>query len=190
MSEEKLVLMKLVEVGKSRDSVGAYVMVLQEVAGTRMLPIVIGISEAQSLTVILRHIEPPRPLTHDFAYSALSMFQIDMPYMQIYKEVDGVFFAKICLKNDSKTIFLDVRPSDAVALALRYDAPIFIQEDVLERSYVRFDDEVKQDSYKKEKIVAEMSKAVVEEALKKAIKDENYELAAVLRDELKKKSEQ
>lgn len=179
---------------------GAYALILNEADGDRKLPIVIGGFEAQAIaTELEKEIRPPRPLTHDLFKSFASHFDITVKQVIIHKLVEGVFYSSIICERDKIEEIIDSRTSDAIALALRFDAPIYTYESLLEKAGVVLDqsDEtketddteslpstIKNTSHSYEKLsIRELEKSIAD-----AVKNENYELAAKLRDEISKRN--
>jgi bifunctional DNase/RNase len=187
----------------SQTQSGAYALVLIEEVGNRTLPIIIGAFEAQSIAIALeKEIKPPRPLTHDLFLAFSQRFQITISKVIIHKLVDGVFFSSlVCDRNGIEEI-LDARTSDAIALAIRFNAPIFTYETILESAgiYLKLEDE---GSTKEDFEIDDIFEKPVENtslnpmenlslkdlntALQKAIEQEDYEAAALLRDEISKR---
>ncbi len=178
---------------------GAYALILSELEGERKLPIVIGTYEAQSIAIAIeKDIKPPRPLTHDLFKSFCERFDIIIKRVIIHKLVDGVFYSSIICDRDGVEEIIDSRTSDAIALASRFDAPIFTYENILEKAGIiieieEYDDEEKllfkelfseettlanSDDFK-DKTIDELQKL-----LKIAVQNENYETAAKIRDEI------
>ena len=184
---DKKVELQVLNISNSQAQVGAYAMVLGEVDGERQLPIIIGPAEAQATAICLKGIKAPRPLTHDLFYSCLNVLGASLLRVLIYKAKEGVFYSYIYFKRDEEIIRIDARTSYAVALAVRADCPIFIYESILERECIRMTDGAErpdspeEDDNSRTEAVSIIS---LEEALSKAIQEENYELAARLRDEI------
>ena len=172
---------------------GAYALILKEVNGNRRLPIIIGAAEAQSIALEMEGIKPPRPLTHDLIKNIIAAFGSELSEIIIDELRDGTFYAKLSI--DSQLI--DSRPSDAIALAVRYGVQIYVASAVMEEaSFLPEDEEEEEDQStgveKKEKAKAptpapKMTKLEqLNVQLKEAIDKENYEKAAQLRDEIRK----
>lgn len=180
---EKKVELKVVNISNIQEQASAFALLLQEVDGERQLPIIIGPAEAQSITFKMNNIKPIRPLTHDLFTSVLTMFDITIKEALIYKAQEGVFYSRILFRKDEQLISIDARTSDAIALALRFNASIHILESVLEKEHIVWED-------KEEDTEDELS-ARSTESLKKelaqVIKEENYERASILRDEIKRR---
>jgi len=176
----------------SPSSGGAYALILKEVNGNRRLPIIIGAFEAQSIALEMEGIKPPRPLTHDLMKNILESMGADLAEIMISELRDGTFYAK--LSFDSQEI--DARPSDAIALAVRFGAPIFVAEKVMEEAAFLPENE-EQDTGGPEPIPGlkgKENKLTKMEALRAQLKDaverEDYERAAQLRDEIRRIEQQ
>ncbi len=204
-----LVRLNIKGISYSQTQSGAYALILSEVDGQRKLPIVIGAFEAQSIAIALeKDIQPPRPLTHDLFKNFSDRFDIVVKQVIIHKLVDGVFYASLICERDKIEEIIDARTSDAIALALRFSAPIFTYKNILEKAGIilktdskkedeenqpeevlLFDDleleteeiEVSDDGYTSKSIKK------LQELLTKAVADEDYETAAKLRDEISKR---
>ena len=180
---------------------GAYALILSEIEGERKLPIVIGTNEAQSIAIAIeKEIKPPRPLTHDLFKNFCIRFDIKIKQVIIHKMVDGVFYSSVICERDGVEEVIDSRSSDAIALAIRFEAPIYTYENILEKAgvVIKVEKEVDDKSLLKELFTDENSeiensnlgeKTVkeLEELLKNAVKNENYESAAKIRDEISKR---
>ena len=180
---------------------GAYALILSEIKGDRKLPIVIGTNEAQSIAIAIeKEIKPPRPLTHDLFKNFCVRFDIKIKKVIIHKLVDGVFYSSVICERDGVEEVIDSRSSDAIALAIRFEAPIYTYENILEKAgvIIKVEKEVDDKSLLKELFADEnseiensnLSKKTVkelEELLKIAVKNENYESAAKIRDEISKR---
>ena len=167
-------------------------MLLGEVDGERQLPIIIGPAEAQATALYLKGVKTPRPLTHDLFTTSLTVLGASLIRVLIYKAKDGIFYSYIYLKKDEEIIRIDARTSDAVALAVRADCPILIYESLLEQECLRMSaekrnrsEETEDDEESEEEHSSSAPTSLsLEEALQQAIKDENYELAAQIRDQI------
>ncbi len=175
----------------SPSSAGAYALILKETNGKRKLPIIIGAFEAQSIALELEGMKPPRPLTHDLMRNIIDTFAVSLNEVCINELRDGTFYAKLTIEGLSETQEIDSRPSDAIALAVRYGAPIFVGEEVLNEAGVVSEDEddVVEEAVKEE--AAEIKKPLskleqLQSSLKEAIEKEDYEKAAKLRDDIRK----
>ena len=165
---------------------GAYALILKEVNGNRRLPIIIGAFEAQSIALEMEGIKPPRPLTHDLMKNILETMGTDLSEITISELRDGTFYAK--LNFDSQEI--DARPSDAIALAVRFGAPIFVADKVMEDAAFLPENEERETSESTSVPKGKESKLTKLEVLRTQLKDaverEDYEHAAQLRDEIRK----
>jgi bifunctional DNase/RNase len=203
-----LVKLAIKGISYSQTQNGAYALILNEVDGERKLPIVIGAFEAQSIAIALeKEIKPPRPLTHDLFKNFADRFDIVVKQVIIHKLVDGVFYSSIICERDKIEEIIDARTSDAIALALRFNAPIFTYKNILDKAGVYLkgnsmepenanedndgvlttpetfgsEETTPKDSYS--------GKSVQElyELLNEAVQNEDYEKAAKIRDEISKK---
>jgi bifunctional DNase/RNase len=190
MSTEDKVQVDILGLSSSQASGGAYALILKETNGARRLPIIIGAFEAQSIALEMEGIKPPRPLTHDLMKNLIDLLGGELIDVLISELRDGTFFARINLDTQE----IDSRPSDAIAIAVRYGAPIYVAEKVMtEASFVS-------EGGEEEKAIPPNTKPKQEEPpnpqlskfeqlakrLDDAIAKEDYEKAAQLRDELKK----
>jgi bifunctional DNase/RNase len=196
-----LVRLNIKGISYSQTQSGAYALVLNEVDGTRTLPIVIGAFEAQSIAIALEtEIKPPRPLTHDLFKSFADRFHIVIKQVIIHKLIDGIFYSSLICERDQIEEIIDTRTSDAIALAIRFNAPIFTYENILDKAgiYLKMKDEftsenpistteiiediIEESSYSKDTLKE------LNEKLNNAVQNEDYELAAQIRDEINKRS--
>lgn len=161
-----------------------YAVVLGEEFGKRRLPIVIGGFEAQAIAVALENMTPNRPLTHDLFKSTLETFDINLKEVIINNLVDGIFYAQLICEQKGMTETIDARTSDAIALAVRYNCPIYTYETILESAGVILEEEDNANAAKTTKRASteNMSITVLENKLKEALEKEDYERAAELRD--------
>jgi bifunctional DNase/RNase len=191
----KRIKLKVMGVSYSQTQSGAYALLLIEESGDRRIPIIIGGFEAQAIVIKLENLEPPRPLTHDLFKKFADHFNISVIEVMIYKLEEGVFYSKLLCNNGEKEYSLDSRTSDAVAIALRFGCPIYISEDILEKAQLtnnpsdtdlnapgepetKIESSAKYGSYTDE----ELYKMIDE-----AVKTEDYERAAAIRDEIEKR---
>ena len=177
---------------------GAYALILSEIEGERKLPIVIGTNEAQSIAIAIeKEIKPPRPLTHDLFKNFCIRFDIKIKQVIIHKLVDGVFYSSVICERDGIEEIIDSRSSDAIALAIRFEAPIYTYENILEKAgvVIQVEKEIEEKSLLKELFseqnseytnsdLKEKSIKELEDLLKHAVQNENYESAAKIRDEI------
>ena len=189
---DKKVELQVLNITNSQAQVGAFAMLLGEVDGERQLPIIIGPAEAQATALYLKGIKTPRPLTHDLFTTSLTVLGVSLIRVLIYKAKDGIFYSYVYLKRDEDIIRID-------ALAVRADCPILIYESILDRECLRIPDEERNRSEEtvgdKESMEEEHESSsrsatskTLEQALEQAIKDENYELAAKIRDQINQRN--
>ncbi len=178
----------------SQTQSGAYALVLSEENGVRRIPIIIGPVEAQAIAIQLEGLKPPRPLTHDLIKNISKAFNIVLLEVIIHKLEEGIFYSELLCEMDGREVKIDSRTSDAVALALRFRCPIYTTEEILEKAGIVLEEDEAQKSEKKkteEKKGAPGSSPFsrytmqeLEDLLNKAVQDEDYEKASVLRDEI------
>ena len=202
-----LIQLTIKGISYSQTQSGAYALVLSEMEGTRTLPIIIGAFEAQSIAIALeKEIRPPRPLTHDLFKTFADRFTIQVKQVIIHKLVDGVFFSSLTCEREGEEEIIDTRTSDAIALAVRFQAPIYTYENILDKAgiYLKADEELTiEEELEPEEIHVELEEETsstlkgdfshltiqeLHEQLGLAVSDENYELAAKIRDEISKRS--
>jgi len=185
----------------SQSQSGAYALVLAEENGDRRIPIIIGPIEAQSIAIQLEGLKPPRPLTHDLFKQMASAFDISISEIVIYKLEEGIFYSELVCIKDGKQVIIDSRTSDAVALALRFECPIFTTEDILERAgiVIEFENEhtteewhqpLSDEPTKGKFEYGKYTSAELSEMLTNAIKDEDYEKASSIRDEINRRKKE
>lgn len=205
-----LVKLTIKGISYSQTQNGAYALILNEVDGERKLPIVIGAFEAQSIAIALeKEIKPPRPLTHDLFKSFADRFDIVVKQVIIHKLVDGVFYSSIICERDKIEEIIDARTSDAIALALRFAAPIFTYKNILDKAGVYLNNPTELENQNQDDddgvlstpetfgldddgnastdIYKAMSLSELHDSLEKAVQDEDYEKAAKIRDEISKR---
>jgi bifunctional DNase/RNase len=201
-----LIKLTIKGISYSQTQTGAYALVLSEMEGSRTLPIIIGAFEAQSIAIALeKEIRPPRPLTHDLFKTFSDRFSIEIKEVIIHKLVDGVFFSSLVCEKDGVEEIIDARTSDAIAIAVRFQALIYTYENILEKAgvYLKTEEQLNlndpskiQDissdtesllGVDKESSYSKLSRAELNAKLDKAVSDENYELAAKIRDEISKR---
>ena len=197
----ELVELKIQGISYSNNTSGAFALILQETNGSRKLPIVIGGFEAQAIAIGLeKKIKTSRPLTHELFKSFADKFGIKLNHIIISKLKDGVFFSNIVCENNDDIIKIDSRTSDAIALSIRFNIPIFVKKDILDEAgfdddekYSEeinltdnnfFKDENSDKSYKKSKDIKKISTNNIKKMLENSLQNEDYEMAAKLRDEL------
>ena len=175
---------------------GAYALILAEENGNRRIPIIIGTPEAQSIAIYLENLRPPRPLTHDLFISFLKLINITLKEVNIYKYAEGVFHSEMTFNDGIKDLLLDSRTSDAIALALRAEASIFIANEIMKDVAVEmeddedFNDNPEQSAKKQIVSLNNLSPEKLQILLNEAITTENYEKASYIRDLIKDKNKQ
>jgi len=185
----------IIGLSTSPSSGGAYALVLGEVEGNRRLPIIIGAFEAQAIALELEKIQPPRPMTHDLLRDTFEAVDVEVSEVVIDELREGTFFAKIRYRHNGEEQQLDSRPSDAVALAVRVDAPIFVAPAVLDEAGIVAEDEsdisslaeqAEEPSGTEEEEMGGTELEKMQKKLEKAVEEEDYERAAELRDEIQR----
>lgn len=202
-----LVKLTIKGISYSQTQNGAYALILNEVDGNRQLPIVIGAFEAQSIAIALeKEITPPRPLTHDLFKTIADKYEIVITQVIIHKLVDGVFYSSIICEKEANEEVIDARTSDAIALALRFNAPIFTYKNILDKAGIYLnknkqelhsEEEIDDDNILSEpevfgeaetqNIYSKFSNQELLEMLEEAIQNEEYEKAAQIKEEMDKK---
>lgn len=207
----KKIKLEILGLSSSQSQSGSFALVLGETDGNRRLPIIIGMFEAQAIAIEIEKIIPNRPMTHDLFKSFANSFHFHVEEIIISDLKEGVFFAKIVCTDGLKKNEIDARPSDAIAIGLRFDAPIFTYETILAEAGIVLTDEEEVEEKEKEKSEKKEIKAEsksktkkesskkgddyknysvdkLNELLKDAIDKEDYERAAKIRDELGKRN--
>ena len=200
-----LVRLNIKGISYSQTQNGAYALILSDVDGDRKLPIVIGAFEAQSIAIALeKEIKPPRPLTHDLFKNFSDRFDIVIKQVIIHKLVDGVFYSSLICERDKIEEIIDARTSDAIALALRFQAPIFTYKNILDKAgiylKVNKEEDHKADNILVDEVLAEEIETSagkdnfkgktlkeLQKMLDQAVANEDYETAARIRDEISKR---
>ena len=181
--DRKKIELQVYSLSASHEQNGAYNLLFTEVGGRRQLPVIIGASEAQAIALELRGIHPSRPLTHALFASVLDALGVRLLRVLIYKAEKGIFYTYIYLRSGEILLRIDSRTSDAVALALHMGAPVLIYDDLLQRECIPPMDEEPEELSEEE--LLKQNEEALKAALQKAIDEENYEQAAVLRDRLR-----
>jgi bifunctional DNase/RNase len=198
------VKLNVLGISYSQTQTGAYALVLAEENGRRRIPIIVGGFEAQAIAIQLEGLKPPRPLTHDLFLNFAHTFNIDLLEVHVYKLEEGVFYSKLTCDNGQRIIEIDARTSDAIALALRFKCPIYTTEDILKKAGIILDFEketavqqgsdpisssrniqVQDSSFMEE--IKKSNQQELQDLLDEAIRDENYEKASLIRDELNRR---
>jgi uncharacterized protein len=199
----KKIKLEILGLSSSQSQTSSFALVLGETEGTRRLPIIIGMFEAQAIAIEIEKIIPNRPMTHDLFKAFANNFHFTVDEIIISDLKEGVFFAKIVCSDGLKRMEVDARPSDAIAIGLRFDSPIFTYENILAEAGIVLTDEADDDITESKPEKAKTKKEVVakksddlknfsverlNELLKEAIDKEDYERAAKVRDELSKRN--
>ncbi len=191
----KRVKLKVMGMSYSQTQSGAYALLLIEENGDRRIPIIIGGFEAQAIVIKLENLEPPRPLTHDLFKKFADQFKIAVTEVMIHKLEEGVFYSRLMCNDGKNEYSIDSRTSDAVAIALRFACPIYIAEEILEKAQLtnspsdteitpanendpKFEPNGRYESYTDEELY---------KMIDDAVKTEDYERAASIRDEIEKR---
>ena len=192
----KKIRLEIVGMSYSQSQSGAYALILGVHGENRRLPIIIGGFEAQAIAIELEKMRPTRPLTHDLFKNFASHFDINVVEVIINKFEEGIFYSKLLCEQFGKISEIDSRTSDAVALAIRFNCPIFAIEEIIEEAGIVMDEDIiaegednilsEEDPVKE--TYDEHSVEELKEMLKKAVSNEDYEEASRLRDEINKKS--
>ena len=188
MDKEKKIKLEILGMSSGKSDSGSFALVLGETKGRRRLPIIIGIFEAQAIAMEIEKVIPNRPMTHDlFKHFSLKFnFKIKEVFISDIKE--GVFYSKIVCFNSNKEIYVDSRPSDAIAIALRFKVDVYASEKVLSEAGIILDenDPSRENIIDKNKLKSykDMTVKELNKLLEKNISSENYEVAAKIRDEI------
>ncbi|MBA3663594.1 MAG: bifunctional nuclease family protein [Bacteroidetes bacterium] len=197
----KKVRLEIVGLSYSQTQSGAYALVLGESTGTRRLPIIIGGFEAQAIAIELEKMSPSRPLTHDLFKAFAETFDVKVSEVLIYNLVEGIFYAKLLCNDGTRDVEIDARTSDAIALAVRFNCPIFTYEFILKSAGIVLDDDAAavtdtepavQKEHAEEVTTTstgsdayrEKSTEELKNMLQTALDEEQYEMASKIRDEL------
>ena len=198
--------LEILGLSSSQSQSGSFALVLGQADGNRRLPIIIGMFEAQAIAIEIEKIVPNRPMTHDLFKSFAHGFNYEVKEIIISDLKEGVFYAKIVCDNGVDSIEIDSRPSDAIAIGIRFNAPIYTYEKIMsEAGIVLSDDSPEGDISELKKPIAsaeesadkgagkndqlkDMSMEKLNSMLEKTLKDEDYELAAKIRDEINRRN--
>ncbi len=197
-----LIRLDIKGISYSQTQSGAYALVLKEVDGERTLPIIIGSFEAQAIAIALeKEIKPPRPLTHDLFKTFADVYRIKIKQVIIHKLVDGIFYSSLICEKDKVEEIIDARTSDAIALATRFNAPIFTHKNILDKAgiflkakeeidkkmKIEFEEDLQEMNNEDDSMDNDFLTNSLEELntmLKNAVTNEDYEQAAKIRDEI------
>jgi bifunctional DNase/RNase len=188
----------------SQSQSGSFALVLGEKQGKRRLPIIIGMFEAQAIAVEIERMKPSRPMTHDLFKDFILKFNIELIEIRIEDLKEGIYYSKIIAKQDQKTVEFDARPSDAIAMAVRFNTPIFTNEKIMKDSGIspsemdeadelselekELEDVLSDSDDLEDESIADITLEDLHFMLDQALANENYEEAARLRDEINKRS--
>lgn len=194
----KKIQLEILGLSSSQSQSGSFALVLGEVGGNRRLPIIIGMFEAQAIAIEIENITPNRPMTHDLFRAFSINFDIAIEEIVISDLKEGVFFARIICQKDGKRVEIDARPSDAIAIGLRFNVNIFTFEYILSEagivlteendSVVTVEEAIAAGDEPAQKKVEDLATDKLKEMLKEALDAEDYERAAKLRDELNRRN--
>lgn len=193
--------LEILGLSSSQSQSGSFALVLGEVGGDRRLPIIIGMFEAQAIAIEIEKIVPNRPMTHDLFKSFAYNFDFNVKEIVISDLKEGVFFGKIVCSDGGKTVEVDARPSDAIAIGLRFSVPIYTYESILSEAGIVLTEETEEEETKVKKVKVSPKKSVVstedlkdqsneklKDLLTEALKKEDYEQAAKIRDEMNRRN--
>jgi len=196
----KKIELRIVALSHSVSQSNNYAVVLGEMVGLRRIPIVIGSFEAQAIAVAMEKMTPNRPLTHDLFKQTLEAFKVEIKEIIINNLLDGIFYARLICEREGEIIELDSRTSDAIALAVRFQCPIYTYEFILDTAGVELDEstqadiEEESDDEMEEKLGKNKQSALstyslesLQNMLLQVLEEENYEKAATIRDEIDKR---
>lgn len=181
----------------SQTQSGAYALVLAEAGGKRQLPIIIGGFEAQAIAIELEKMTPTRPLTHDLFKNFAQAFSIVVKEVVIYNLIEGIFYSKLICEREGQVTEIDARTSDAIAIGVRFNCPIYTFESILSSAGILLDEtQPKEDEFSldeddeivPEGTLTELNVEELETQLAEAIENEDYELASKIRDEINKRT--
>lgn len=197
----KKIKLSVLGISYSQTQSGAYALVLAEEDGERRLPIIIGGFEAQAIVIKLENLNPPRPLTHDLFKSLSDLVDLELKEVFIHRLEEGVFYSQLVCVRSGKSLLIDSRTSDAVALALRFECPIYITEEIMDKAGIVMEgtdydedllgdtEEDQEDTGEKGGTFDKLPLKELKKQLDEAILKEDYERAAALRDELERRGD-
>jgi len=196
----KKVLLEIEDINPSGSSSGAYALILLDKESGRKLPIIVGNQEAQAIAIELEKMTPSRPLTHDLFKILCVRYEIDVVEVLIHKLSEGVFFSKIITQMDGKHVEIDARTSDAAAIAVRFNCPIYCDADIMDEAGIHVEaadllnlpsfDEDELSQIEEEMAQSSLGLEELEAMLNEALENEDYERASLLRDEITKRKAQ
>jgi bifunctional DNase/RNase len=198
----KKIKLDIIGLSYSQTQSGAYALILNESKGKRRLPIIIGGFEAQAIAIEMENMKPSRPLTHDLFKNFADTFEIQLKEVIVYNLVEGIFYAKLICSRDNNEVEIDARTSDAIALAVRFNCPIYTYEFILNSAGIIMEEEAAKEgttglpaeakkeikaSPKEEEDIKKKSVEELKELLQKVLDREDYERASKIRDELNRR---
>lgn len=187
-----MIPLRILGITFSQIQAGAYALILSEKEGKRRIPIIIGTPEAQSIAIYLENRKPPRPLTHDLFITFVRALKAEITHINIYRYENGIFYSEIVIQSNEKSLSLDARTSDAIAIAIRSNAPIYIEKNILDEVAINMDDDDLWDDVPEEmppqntSSYETMSLEELQISLNEAISSEDYETASYLHELIKK----
>ncbi|MEA2042026.1 MAG: bifunctional nuclease family protein [Bacteroidota bacterium] len=188
--KNKMVLLKVIGIREIRPN--AYITLLSNIENTRKLPIVIGATEARAIAFSIERIKTERPITHDLIITLLQSFDIELEKVSIVKLHKGIFYAEISLKRGDAVVKIDARPSDAIAIALRFKRPIFCNKDIMEEASIETGTENQTEAEDAESEESDPGNLNIEDLtamMQDAAESEDYELAAKFKLKIKELKE-
>jgi len=196
--QNNLIRLKVIGISYSQTQSGAYALILAEEKGERRIPIIIGGFEAQAIVIKLENLEPPRPLTHDLFKSFAEACGVTVEQVMINRLREGIFYSEITCTDGERRFNIDSRTSDAVALALRFECPIFIEPQILNEAGIIMSPATEEEQKKQQEEgaataqagsneYAEFSLDELKDMLSDAVTREDYEQAAAIRDEMSRR---
>lgn len=185
--------LEILGLSSSQAQSGSFALVMGEKGGSRRLPIIIGMFEAQAIAIEIERITPNRPMTHDLFRSLAEAFEIRLIEVVISDLREGIFYARLVCVSEDRKIEIDARPSDAIAIALRFNAPVYTYENILQDYGIALSDEDEDEAFQEARKPArpeslnDYSTEELQGLLNQALENEDYEKAAKIRDELGKR---
>jgi bifunctional DNase/RNase len=190
MAKRKL---KVIGISNSNTQTGAFALILGEQDSELRIPIIIGAYEAQAIALHLENLSPSRPLTHDLFAEIFGSFHIQLQEVLINRFHEGIFYALLICNLDGKQIEIDSRTSDAIALAIRLNAPIYCEEEIIKKTAITLESSSTSEDIEEEELEESadaMSIEELEDLLQQAIEEENFEEASALRDIINQRKKQ